>query len=73
MASLAIPMLNTDMTTEEKVSLVNKIMTYLNYTVEECSMPSEGTYDVAGGMSDPRIIVNDWNKTKSDLNTFLYD
>lgn len=71
-ASEAIPMLNTDLTTEEKVSLVNKIMTYLGYTVEECSMPSEGTYEVVGGKSDPRIMVNDWNKTRADLKAFLY-
>lgn len=72
MATVAVPMLNTDMTAKEKVSLVNGIFTYLTYTVEECSMPSEGSFSIAGGKSDPRVIVDDWDKTKSELNEFLY-
>lgn len=67
-----LPYLHTDLTREEAQNLVKNFKIYLNYNVETIMMPSEGTYDVVGGKSDPRIIVNDWNKTRADLKAFLY-
>lgn len=67
------PMVTTNLKKTEIQSLVANAMTYLNYDIEQCSMPSDGTWSYGYNNAGSVILVNDWYQARRDLATFIYE
>ena len=68
------PMITTNLKKEDITFLVSNAMTYLKYDMEQASLPTEGTWRY-GTTSDGQsvIVINDWDKARYDLATFVYE
>lgn len=67
------PMITTNLKKSEIQSLVTSALTYLSYDIEQCSMPSDGSWSYGWNHAGSVILVNDWNKARLDLATFIYE
>lgn len=67
------PMITTNLKKTEIESLVMDALTYLKYDIEQCSMPSQGTWSYGWNEAGSVILVDDWNGARYDLATFIYE
>lgn len=67
------PMVTTNLKKTEIESLVMDALTYLTYDVEQCSMPSDGTWSYGWNEAGSVILVDDWNMARYDLASFIYE
>ncbi len=67
------PMITTNLKKSEIQSLMGGVLTYLNYDIEQCSMPSDGSWGYGWNEAGSVILVNDWNQARMDLATFIYE
>ena len=67
------PMITTNLKKTEIESLVMDSLTYLSYDIEQCSMPSGGTWSYGWNEAGSVILVDDWNMARYDLATFIYE
>lgn len=67
------PKVTTNLKKTEIQSLVANAMTYLGYDIEQCSMPSDGTWSYGYNSAGSVILVNDWNQARLDLAKFIYE
>ncbi len=67
------PMITTNLKKSEIQSLAMDSLTYLNYEIEQCSMPSDGTWSYGWNEAGSVILVDDWYKARMDLATFIYE
>lgn len=67
------PMITTNLKKTEIESLVMDALTYLTYDIEQCSMPSGGNWDYGWNEAGSVILVEDWNKARYDLASFIYE
>ena len=68
------PNITTNLKKTEIQALLSRALTYLEYDIEQCSMPSEGTWsydyvDHAGSI----IRVNDWYTVRRNIAEFIYE
>ncbi len=67
------PHITTNLKKTEIVSLVANSLTYLRYDIEQCSMPSDGTWGYEDNFAGNVIYVYDWEQTRYDLKKFIYE
>ena len=67
------PMITTNLKKTEIESLVMDALTYLTYDIEQCSMPSSGNWSYGWNDAGSVILVDDWNKARYDLASFIYE
>ncbi len=67
------PYITTNLKKTELMYLVANSLTYLSYDVEQCSMPSEGTWGYEDNFAGNVIYVYDWVGTRQDLSQFIYE
>lgn len=68
------PNITTNLKKTEIQALLTRSLTYLNYDIEQCHMPPDGTWsygwdDYAGSI----IVVNDWYAARRELAEFIYE
>lgn len=67
------PNVTTDLKKTEITMLLKNALTFLNYEVEQCHMPSDGTWSYGWNEAGSVILVNDWYQARLDLATFIYE
>ncbi len=67
------PYITTNLNKTEIMSLVANSPAYLRYSVEQCSMPSEGNWGYEDNFAGNVIYVYDWESARSDLAQFIYE
>ena len=67
-----LPLVTTDMTKDEVVSLAAGALTYLNYPVSQQQMPADGEYEEKN-LSVGDALVPDLDKCRQTLAAFLYE
>ncbi len=67
------PQITTDLKKTEITMLLKNALTFLNYDVEQCHMPSDGTWSYGWNDAGSVILVNDWYQARLDLATFIYE
>lgn len=67
------PNITTNLKNSEITTLVSGALTYLNYDVEQLSMPTDGTWSYGYNEAGSVILVNDWNQARYDLAKFIYE
>ena len=67
------PQVTTDLKKTEITMLLKNALTFLNYDVEQCHMPSDGTWSYGWNEAGSVILVNDWYQARLDLATFIYE
>lgn len=67
------PNITTNLKKTEIEALLARSLTFLEYEVEQCSMPSEGTWGYDSNYAGSIIRVNDWNAARRDLAKFIYE
>ncbi len=67
------PMVTTNLKKSEIQTLVTSALAYLTYDIEQCSMPSDGSWSYGWNEAGSVILVDDWNKARMDLATFIYE
>ncbi len=67
------PQVTTNLKKTEIQSLVTNALTYLTYDIEQCSMPSDGTWGYGFNEAGSVILVNDWYSARYDLASFIYE
>lgn len=65
--------ITTNLTKKELSSLLLEAPTYLGYTVEQCSMPEDGTWSYEENFAGQVIYVYNWQTTRSALKRFIYE
>lgn len=68
------PLVTTNLKKSDITFLVSNMMTYLNYDMEELSLPTEGNWGY--GTSDDGqsvIVINNWTQVRNDLASFVYE
>ena len=68
------PLVTTNLKKEDITFLASNIMTYVNYEMEQISLPTEGAWRY-GRTSDGQsvIVIEDWDKVRYDLASFIYE
>ena len=68
------PNITTNLKKTEIEALLARALTYLDYDIEKCSMPSDGTwgYDSVDGVGSI-IRINDWDTVRLDIAEFIYE
>ena len=68
------PLITTNLKKDDILFLASNIMTYINYDMVQLSLPSEGTWRY-GHTNDGQsvIVIDDWDKARYDLATFIYE
>ncbi len=68
------PLVTTNLKNDDVAFLVSNCMTYLSYEMVEMSLPTQGNWRY-GRTDDGQsvIVVTDWDKTRYDLATFIYE
>ncbi len=67
------PYITTNLKKSELMTLVANSLTYLKYDIEQCSMPSEGTWGYEDNFAGNVIYVYDWDTVRRDLAQFIYE
>lgn len=67
------PMITTNLKKSEIQSLVTSALTYLSYDIEQCSMPSGGSWSYGWNEAGSVILVDDWYQARMDLAKFIYE
>lgn len=68
------PNVTTDIKKAEITDLFLKhALTFLQYDVEQCSMPSDGRWGYGWNDAGSVILVNDWYGAREDLAKFIYE
>lgn len=67
------PNITTNLKNSEITTLVSGALTYLNYDIEQLSMPTDGTWSYGYNEAGSVILVNDWNQARYDLAKFIYE
>ena len=67
------PNITTNLKKTEIQALLTKALTYLNYDIEQCHMPSDGTWSYGWNDAGSVILVNDWDAARRDLAEFIYE
>lgn len=67
------PNITTNLKNSEITTLVSGALTYLNYDIEQLSMPTDGTWGYGYNEAGSVILVNDWNRARYDLAKFIYE
>ena len=67
------PNITTNLKKTEIEALLARSLTYLNYDVEQCSMPCDGTWGYDRNYAGSIIRVNDWNSARRELAKFIYE
>lgn len=72
-AKSTAPHITTNLTKKELVSLLLSAPSYLGYSVEQCSMPEDGTWGYEENFAGQVIYVYDWEEAQSALKQFVYE
>lgn len=67
------PDITTDMSKKELKKFLVSFLWYRKYSVFECSMPSDDTWSYEDNFAGNVIYVNDWDRVRSDLCSFIYE
>ena len=67
------PNVTTNLKKTEIEALLARSLTFLEYEIEQCSMPSDGTWGYDSNYAGSIIRVNDWNAARRDLAEFIYE
>ena len=67
------PYVTTNLTKGELVSLLFKAPRLMNYKLEQCAMPSEGSWGYEENFAGSVIYVYDWQSTQAELCRFIYE
>ena len=67
-----LPLVTTDMTKNDVVSLAANSLTYLNYPVSQQQIPADGEYEEKS-MRVGDVLVPDLDKCRQTLSAFLYE
>ncbi len=67
------PYITTNLKKTELMTLVANSLTYLSYSVEQCSMPSEGSWGYEDNFAGNVICVYDWEGARRELAQFIYE
>ncbi len=67
------PNITTNLKNSEITTLVSGALTYLNYDIEQLSMPTDGTWSYGYNEAGSVILVDDWNGARYDLAKFIYE
>lgn len=67
------PNITTNLKNSEITTLVSGALTYLNYSIEQLSMPTDGTWSYGYNEAGSVILVDDWNTARYDLAKFIYE
>lgn len=68
------PLVTTNLKKEDIAFLASNIMTYVNYDMEQISLPTEGNWRY-GRTDDGQsvIVIEEWDKVRYDLASFIYE
>ena len=68
------PLVTTNLKKGDITFLVSNIMTYINYDMEEMSLPTQGTWRY-GTTEDGQsvIVIDDWDRARNDVAKFIYE
>ncbi len=68
------PLVTTNLKKSDITFLVSNCMTYLDYEMIELAIPTEGNWSY-GRTDDMQsvIVINDWDKVRYDLASFVYE
>ncbi len=68
------PLITTNLKKNDITFLVSNCMTYLNYDMEEMSLPTEGNWEYSKTYDLQSVIfINDWDQVRYDLASFVYE
>lgn len=67
------PYISTDFTKSELMFLIANSLRYLRFDIEQTSMPSDGNWGYEDNFAGSVIYVYDWETTRSDLKSFIYE
>lgn len=68
------PLVTTNLKKSDITFLVQNLISYMKYDIEQISIPVEGTWGY--GVTDDGqsvIVINDWDKVRYDLASFIYE
>ncbi len=68
------PLVTTNLKKSDITFLVQNLISYMKYDIEQISIPVEGTWRY-GKTDDGQsvIVINDWDKVRYDLASFIYE
>lgn len=67
------PNITTNLKKTEIQTLLTSALTYLSYDIEQCSMPSDGTWSYGWNEAGSVILVDDWYTARKTLAQFIYE
>ena len=68
------PLVTTNLKKEDITFLASNIMTYVNYDMEQMSLPTTGSWRYGKtGDGQSVIVIEDWDKVRLDLASFIYE
>ncbi|MBQ4128435.1 MAG: LCP family protein [Ruminococcus sp.] len=68
------PLITTNLKKNDITFLVSNSMTYLDYDMEEMSLPTEGNWEYSKTYDlQSVILINDWDQVRYDLASFVYE
>ena len=67
------PSITTNLKKTEIQTLLTNALTYLNYEVEQCSMPPDGSWSYGWNEAGSVILIDDWNAARRNLAEFIYE
>lgn len=72
MMEKVMPMIETDMTEDEMLTLAKGSLGYLKYDIVQMQIPADGTWKSAKKKVDGQVLVIDLEENVSQLNKFIY-
>ncbi len=67
------PYITTDLTKTELAGLFLNSPRFLRFQVEQCSMPSDGTWGYEQNFAGDVIYIYDWQTAREDIKDFIYE
>ena len=68
------PMITTNLKKSDITFLVSNMMTYINYDIEQMSLPTEGNWEYGRTSNGQSVIViTNWDQVRQDLANFIYE
>ncbi len=67
------PCITTDLKKTEITNLLTNALSFLNYEIEDCSMPADGLWSYGYNHAGSVILVDDWYQSRLTLAEFIYE
>ena len=67
------PNITTNLKNSEITTLVSGALTYLDYEIEQLSVPTDDTWSYGYNEAGSVILIDDWNQVRYDLAKFIYE